>query len=780
MIKIYNRKVLKHLTVGFLLMFLWITDANAQWSNYNGMPIAYWDFQNTAANPTTFQTTVKQQVNSGNTFDGKFGGVSTTTSGVTGDGIAVYFGSYAGKALSAGGWATNTTDPGAAATTYYQFSLNTTGFTGIQVGFDVKGTGASWPYSGISYSTDGGTTWNAGTHFNNTTAWDYACAYTLPSGANNSSTVKIRIYGWYSNNTAGCTLVLDNLMVLATGTVANAGTLNLLNEQDILTSCVPGYVGYSNRNSFTVTGPGTNVVVNNNYNTVYGSPYYSEIGMSLNQTFSVTSSSTVTFGSMGDITSLGKFNLSSGCSIATSNPNGISANGNYNTGNGSVTVAGTKTFDPNASYTFNGTAAQITNGGLPTSLTGALTINNSAGVTSSNSLSTSGTIVLQNGAFILNGNTLTVTNTSTSAITSTSGYIQSETNTAQNPSTVTLGMATGTSLTYVYPFGTGGSLIPFTFTKTSSAAVNVTVSTRHTGADNTPFAAASDGGTVAAVSNMVCGGGGNATSSVIDRWWDIYASGAVTANLIFSYLGSEDATMNSGYQSATIQAQHWNGSSWDTPVGTGGGVNTGVGTVSVNGISTFSPWVLVASGNPLPIELVNFTSACETKCINLNWATASEINNDYFTVQRSPDGENFEDILKIGGAGNSNEMRNYSTVDNSPLTGTSFYRLKQTDYNGSFTISPVIVSDCGASGFNIISVIPDPNSKITRLFFNTTQQTNYNIAVYDLLGNKLISTNNHADSGNNEVEINCYGLGQSVYLIVLSNNSQVITRKIIF
>lgn len=775
------KKSFKHITIGFLLMMLFgLYSTKAQWSNYNGMPIAYWDFQNTAVNPTTFQTTVKQAVNAGNTFDGKFGGVSTTASGVTGDGIAVYGGSYAGKALSAGGWSNVTTDPGASATTYYQFSINTTGFTGIQIGLDVKASGASYPYSGLCYSTNGGTTWTAGTAIYNGTGWYYAAAYTLPSAADNNANVKIRIYGWWSNNSTGSTLIIDNLMVLASGTKANAGTLNLLNEQDIITSFMPGFTGYSNRTNFTVVGPGTNVVVNNNYNSVYGAPYYSEIGMSTNQTFAVTSSGTVTFGSMGDIASVGKFTLNSGCTLATTNPNGISANGNNSTGNGSVICSGTKTFDPAGNYTFNGTSAQITNGGLPTSLTGNLTINNSAGVTLSNSLTTSGTINLTNGGLILNGNTLSVTNTSLTAITSVLGYIQSETNSATNPSTVTFSMASGNPLTYIYPFGSGGSLIPFTFTKNSSSAVNVTVSTRHTGADNTPWAGASDGGTVAAVGNMVCGSTGNATTSVIDRWWDIYASGAVNADVTFSYLGSEDATMNSGFQIGTVKAQHWNGTSWDAPVGTGVGTNIGIGTCVVTGVSSFSPWVLVASGNPLPIELVNFAASCNNNKINLEWTTATEINNNYFTIQRSPSGENFEDLMRIGGSGNSNEIRNYSTMDNAPLSGMSYYRLKQTDYNGNFSLSPVVVSDCGVSGFNIISVITNQESRTAKLYFSTSVKTNYNVTVYDLLGNKVFSSDNYAENGTNEVEINGSGLSHSIYFIVLSSDKQVLSRKIVF
>jgi len=778
-----NNKLVKQVTLGSLLMFMFLSEVNAQWSSYIGMPIAYWDFQNTVANPTTFQTTVKQQVNSGNVFNGKFGGASTTINGVVGNGTGAYGGSYPGQALSAAGWCTNTTDPGAAATTYYQFSINTTGFTGIQIGFDVKGGGLNYPYSGICYSTNGGTTWNAGTSFLNGTSWDYGCNYTLPASANNNSALEIRIYGWNSNNAAsGNILIIDNVIVLASGTIANAGTLNLLNEQDLYTSYTPGYTGYFNRNSFTVLGPGTNVVVNNNYNSIYGSPYYSEIGMSLNQTFAVTTNATVTFGSMGDITSMGKFTLNAGCNLVTAHPDGISANGNNSNGNGSVTVAGTKTFDPGANYTFNGTTAQITNGGFPTSLTGNLTINNSVSVSLTNSFTSSGTVTLQSGGLILNGNSFSITNNSPTAITSAGGYIQSETNLSQNPSTLTLSMATGTGLTYVFPFGSGGTSIPFTFTKTSNAAVNVSVSTRHTGADNTPYAGASDGGTVPAVSNMVCGSGGNATTSVIDRWWDIYASGAVTANLIFSYLGSEDATMNSGYQTGTIKAQHWNGTSWDLPVGNGTGVTSGVGTVAVTGISTFSPWVLVASSNPLPIELVNFNATPETKSVFLNWTTSSEINNDYFTIERSINGEQFTPISTVKGAGNSNSILNYSTIDKNPIYGASYYRLKQTDYNGnSVTFNTIIVNYSGET--SLFSVFPNPNSgdNINLSYMATNSGDNFVVAISDITGRKVfnktvIAENEGVNTFSLNPEIN---LGKGIYFLTCINNTNKYTEKLI-
>lgn len=95
--------------------------------------------------------------------------------------------------------------------------------------------------------------------------------------------------------------------------------------------------------------------------------------------------------------------------------------------------------------------------------------------------------------------------------------------------------------------------------------------------------------------------------------------------------------------------------------------------------------------NPLPISLVSFTAKPDgDNRVKLDWVTASEENNDYFTVERSKDGVNFEEVLTKPGAGNSNVMKYYTDYDNSPLSGLSYYRLKQTDFNGEFTYSNAV------------------------------------------------------------------------------------------
>jgi len=93
---------------------------------------------------------------------------------------------------------------------------------------------------------------------------------------------------------------------------------------------------------------------------------------------------------------------------------------------------------------------------------------------------------------------------------------------------------------------------------------------------------------------------------------------------------------------------------------------------------------------PLPIELLSFNAEVVQNEVFLKWTTASEQNNDFFTIQRSVTGEVWENVIdKIDGAGNSTEIRHYNTSDGMPHAGVSYYRLKQTDYDGKFTYSSV-------------------------------------------------------------------------------------------
>lgn len=93
---------------------------------------------------------------------------------------------------------------------------------------------------------------------------------------------------------------------------------------------------------------------------------------------------------------------------------------------------------------------------------------------------------------------------------------------------------------------------------------------------------------------------------------------------------------------------------------------------------------------PLPIELVNFNVITEdNRTVKLIWETASEINNNFFTIERSINAVDWEIVTTVDGAGNSNTLKNYVAKDNNPYLGVSYYRLKQTDFNGQFEYTSI-------------------------------------------------------------------------------------------
>ena len=93
---------------------------------------------------------------------------------------------------------------------------------------------------------------------------------------------------------------------------------------------------------------------------------------------------------------------------------------------------------------------------------------------------------------------------------------------------------------------------------------------------------------------------------------------------------------------------------------------------------------------PLPVELAEFTAvATSHQGVAVKWATASEKNNKEFTVERSADGQAFNGFRTVPGAGNSTRRTTYEAVDEQPLPGSSYYRLRQTDIDGTTSFSPV-------------------------------------------------------------------------------------------
>jgi hypothetical protein len=116
----------------------------------------------------------------------------------------------------------------------------------------------------------------------------------------------------------------------------------------------------------------------------------------------------------------------------------------------------------------------------------------------------------------------------------------------------------------------------------------------------------------------------------------------------------------------------------------------------------------VSCSGALPIELISFEGSCNENKVYLKWATASETNNDYFTIERTADGVSFEILGIVDGAGNSYQTKYYTYTDAKLLKGISYYRLKQTDFNGKYKYSNIISVNCINNNIGKINVYPNP------------------------------------------------------------------------
>lgn len=181
----------------------------------------------------------------------------------------------------------------------------------------------------------------------------------------------------------------------------------------------------------------------------------------------------------------------------------------------------------------------------------------------------------------------------------------------------------------------------------------------------------------------------------------------------------------------------------------------------------------------LPIELLSFSAEpMNNEFVELTWTTASEIDNDYFVVERSADGVHWEPVLTEQGAGNSSAIINYSGIDRFPIPGISYYRLKQVDFNGQFSYAdPVSVV---IENFNIISVYPNPSTGITTLYLSSQSKGQIQYLIYSVEGKLIQRTLHEINKGDNKIELDLSQVANGIYhLALLSNDSVLHNQKII-
>jgi hypothetical protein len=374
--------------------------------------------------------------------------------------------------------------------------------------------------------------------------------------------------------------------------------------------------------------------------------------------------------------------------------------------------------------------------------------------------SATGLEVLNNLNFVsgklnLSGNALTV---GTAAV---NGSITNGTSSAYIvTSGGTVKQFTNTNTAFAYPVGDVTNYSPMLVTLDNGAQANASITV-----SVTPSAHPNAIGT-------------NAATQYIKRFWSVVPTG-LTTNPVYDVeyryadldIEGSEAILRPVKYSTETDSAGWigsPGSGANAIDGTTANFDSGLNKFTWDSLTTFSDFSAAGNGAPLPIELLSFDAQPVGNTVLVNWTTASEINNDYFTIERSADALNYTAIGTVDGAGNSNSSRSYQFTDVQPLQGVSYYRLRQTDFNGTTEVFDPAVVNFNAASAQGVSMFPNPAVDYAHIMLQSEASGNGTIRITDLSGRVVFEQNVSIKSGVQPFTLETRNLSMGTYLVSVS------------
>ncbi len=188
----------------------------------------------------------------------------------------------------------------------------------------------------------------------------------------------------------------------------------------------------------------------------------------------------------------------------------------------------------------------------------------------------------------------------------------------------------------------------------------------------------------------------------------------------------------------------------------------------------------------IPVELLSFTAQRTDAGVELNWKTATETNNSGFTIERSRDEENFAQIGFVSGRGTTTEITSYNYLDTEIETGKYYYRLKQTDFDGTVKYLNVVLVDVGLpKQFQLSQNHPNPFNPTTTIKFQLPVDANVRIELFNSIGQKVSELlNSDLSGGVHEVSFEGSNLSSGIYYYTMNavgkdGNNFTSTKKMI-
>lgn len=264
-----------------------------------------------------------------------------------------------------------------------------------------------------------------------------------------------------------------------------------------------------------------------------------------------------------------------------------------------------------------------------------------------------------------------------------------------------------------------------------------------------------------------CATGTAATSQVVDRTWFISeaVAGGSDVTLNFQWNSGNELT---GFNRTDVNIIHHDGAMWGV-IGSAAASGSDPYNVSVSGVNSFSPFGIEGGDSPLPVELTYFDAQLANDKVKLLWETASELNNDFFTIEKSSDLTHFYEVDIIQGKGTTNEKSEYLTFDHNPWAGTSYYRLKQTDYDGTTNYSRLVKVDYDRKSERSLKLFPVPSDGrgITLSIMDVPDIESASLSITDLQGRTVYQ--NVVNTQSPEIRLDFQRkLSRGVYLVKIN------------
>ena len=402
-----------------------------------------------------------------------------------------------------------------------------------------------------------------------------------------------------------------------------------------------------------------------------------------------------------------------------------------------------------------------------------LKVNGGGDLTLSSPTKINGILTLNNGNIISSAtNTLTLENTLTTAI--SGGSVSSHIVGPLNRNTNSIG-------DYILPVGDGIHYRPIVITPNSTTTTTYTAEFKNTAHSSVAYDANG-------FNNTPTTSGDNIDHVAMGCWWDIERT--ASGSDCFVALNWDNT---SGVDSPSdIILAHWNGLSWDK-IGTTLSSSDGTGSATAadgrvkSNLFTgdFSPFNLGSGNgnNSLPIDLLSFTTTCYSENIEVEFSVLSQVNNDYFIIEKSLDAYEWEFVAELQGAGNTNTQMNYSFTDYNSYSNLSYYRLRQIDYDGNLKIFYPVSANCNNSSDGVmLNVYPNPvRDHITfELDLDRYQGDESYYSIIDAAGKVIISDYINLENGFNKKTLDVSKLMSGIYFIQLNQTKDPIkTARII-